>query len=647
MFNSYAIQTNSPQYRSQVQYIISLTIVRGRLFRDTEIFGQMDPFIRIIHKGNRYQTKVHDEAGKNPEWNETFNINLENFDDPFQLTCYDEDVLSDDFIGEASFRANQLCGEQANAIKREWHALVYKGQKSAEILIEGRLLLVGQGSPTYLNNVEQETTLNQKQFYTVNGGQYANMNIPRSDTKGITQVMRNETEVNADGGGLLMQKMRKSKMFNPGYASQLGTTGSQIMGVISAQTRNTPSVHFSTQPTKIDHKDEQEDNARLNLGELSNLKLKNKESSSSPPNKSPKEEDKGSIRIEIIEAKLTRDTETFGKMDPYVELTYDKDPKLSLKTKTINEGGKNVKWNETFTIALKSEEEGQITLKVMDEDIGYSDLVGEAVLEVAKLIESFSNQANKRNIPILYKDKKAGELTIDFRHIPPLPQEEDEEEEFGYQRYMSNQQNAHQQRSQEVDFESAAALNMLKGFRKGNFMEVIHEQAELGHKYSQSALSQPQTTHQNSPFQQLSGMGQYFKQFRNSQMIQNQLGQHLLHNFHEHQQAAQQAAQQQQQIEQQQLQQQMTRNKPSLSQSVTSLPQNAYYTQNRPTALRTHGSLVSQSMNFQQSPIVRGGYQSLFANSGFNSPQLRELRQQLPRSTDKNAELWSRVPDRF
>lgn len=159
----------------------------------------------------------------------------------------------------------------------------------------------------------------------------------------------------------------------------------------------------------------------MNLGELSNLKAKEKQASS---DHSPKKEpDFGTLILEIIEAKLTRDTETFGKMDPFAEVYYDIS-KSKFKTKTINDGGKNVKWNETFKIPLKSDSDGTLKLGVYDEDVGSADLVGEVSLTMSSLFSSFESQPSRRTLTLLYKDKKAGELTIDVKHEPPVEEPE-------------------------------------------------------------------------------------------------------------------------------------------------------------------------------------------------------------------------------
>ena len=53
---------------------LHITVVEGKLYRNTELFGNMDPFCRLEHRGKKYKTKVIDEGGKNPKWNETFEV---------------------------------------------------------------------------------------------------------------------------------------------------------------------------------------------------------------------------------------------------------------------------------------------------------------------------------------------------------------------------------------------------------------------------------------------------------------------------------------------------------------------------------------------------------------------------------------------
>ena len=79
----------------------------------------------------------------------------------------------------------------------------------------------------------------------------------------------------------------------------------------------------------------------------------------------------GNLRLEVIEARLTRDTEVFSKMDPYAEITTRQS---KFKTRTIQGGGKNPKWQQAFDVDVKYVGD-DIFIKVLDEDVTSSDLV--------------------------------------------------------------------------------------------------------------------------------------------------------------------------------------------------------------------------------------------------------------------------------
>jgi hypothetical protein len=38
---------------------LRMLVVEGKLYRDTETFGQMDPFLIIEHNNKKYKTSVH------------------------------------------------------------------------------------------------------------------------------------------------------------------------------------------------------------------------------------------------------------------------------------------------------------------------------------------------------------------------------------------------------------------------------------------------------------------------------------------------------------------------------------------------------------------------------------------------------------
>ena len=80
--------------------ILKLKIVEGKLTRNTELFGNMDPFVLIEYRKQKFKTKVIDEGGLNPKWNETFMIPIFSVEDLLTITCKDQDLIIDDFVGK-------------------------------------------------------------------------------------------------------------------------------------------------------------------------------------------------------------------------------------------------------------------------------------------------------------------------------------------------------------------------------------------------------------------------------------------------------------------------------------------------------------------------------------------------------------------
>ena len=88
---------------------LALTVVEARLTRDTEAFGKMDPYVKISTRQEMYKTTVKQGAGKTPAWNETFNLDVKYIGDDLTIEVFDEDVGSDDKIGESVIKLSALC----------------------------------------------------------------------------------------------------------------------------------------------------------------------------------------------------------------------------------------------------------------------------------------------------------------------------------------------------------------------------------------------------------------------------------------------------------------------------------------------------------------------------------------------------------
>jgi hypothetical protein len=55
---------------------LSLTLTKATLTRDTETFGKMDPYVGFEYNGVDYKTKVAEDMGKKPVWNEVCTVSF-------------------------------------------------------------------------------------------------------------------------------------------------------------------------------------------------------------------------------------------------------------------------------------------------------------------------------------------------------------------------------------------------------------------------------------------------------------------------------------------------------------------------------------------------------------------------------------------
>lgn len=88
---------------------------------------------------------------------------------------------------------------------------------------------------------------------------------------------------------------------------------------------------------------------------------------------------KGEYTIEMLDANLSRNTESLGKMDPYVICKINE---VQKKTKAHNEGGKKPKWNEKLVFPFVEKVPSLVFLEIFDKDIASDDLIGSGIISI-------------------------------------------------------------------------------------------------------------------------------------------------------------------------------------------------------------------------------------------------------------------------
>lgn len=119
---------------------------------------------------------------------------------------------------------------------------------------------------------------------------------------------------------------------------------------------------------------------------------------------------RGRLSLKVVQARLTRDTEIFGKMDPYCVI---KIGRVNTKTKTHKSGGKFPMWNSEFNIDIETDE--CLICEVWDADFFKSDdLVGTSQIDLRTALRG-SNETQDW-FELLYKGKKAGTIRLEMKY---------------------------------------------------------------------------------------------------------------------------------------------------------------------------------------------------------------------------------------
>ncbi len=128
------------------------------------------------------------------------------------------------------------------------------------------------------------------------------------------------------------------------------------------------------------------------------------------------------MHLQILEAKILEDHETFGEMDPFVKV---KVGKQEFKTKVAEDAGKNPKWqNEIFKIPY-NELEKEAFLELWEYDSGSSnDYLGSCQLNIA---EEFAAKSQEKKMTLnlrSFENNEVGQLLIEINVLSPKVDEE-------------------------------------------------------------------------------------------------------------------------------------------------------------------------------------------------------------------------------
>lgn len=112
------------------------------------------------------------------------------------------------------------------------------------------------------------------------------------------------------------------------------------------------------------------------------------------------------LLVNLVSAKLTRDTETFGNMDPYCKVSLGAQIKRS---QVRNSAGKTPAWHQILAFSRTMED--SIRIEVWDKDLVTDDLVGTAV---CSLEAAGPGQKATLELPLMYENQAAGTIIVEI-----------------------------------------------------------------------------------------------------------------------------------------------------------------------------------------------------------------------------------------
>mgnify|MGYP000936348528 CR=1 FL=1 len=91
--------------------MIHIEVIEATLTHDTEMFGKMDPFVKLTSGHLGLSTKVCQNGGKKPKWNQTLHVDPYYLDDEVKFTVFDQDLNKKDLVGFAKVLKTELMSE--------------------------------------------------------------------------------------------------------------------------------------------------------------------------------------------------------------------------------------------------------------------------------------------------------------------------------------------------------------------------------------------------------------------------------------------------------------------------------------------------------------------------------------------------------
>lgn len=82
-------------HNSQVVGTLKITVKEAHLTHDTELFGQMSPYVKFNHRDLQFKTSIQHGEGQTPKWKDqqSFDCPITQEDTEIKFRVKDKDLL--------------------------------------------------------------------------------------------------------------------------------------------------------------------------------------------------------------------------------------------------------------------------------------------------------------------------------------------------------------------------------------------------------------------------------------------------------------------------------------------------------------------------------------------------------------------------
>merc|ERR1712106_63521 len=301
---------------------IYIAVVKARNIEKKGNFGKADPYVKMT-LGNQKAKSATVKNNHNPEWNfeATFEID-ENTSEGVNIAVFDDDFGKDDSLGSKTLDIHSI--QEHKQMLNQWIPL--ENCKSGEVLFSAEFVPHGsvQKSKGIESSVKPEST--------------------KEVLKQIEPTVKDTVEVKVQDSTItkeIVEESETAKIPEKGFVSE------------------------SKEKTQVNVKDSNVTESLV----------------TSPTPKKPFEA--GQLLLTVFKARDIEKKDNFGKADPYVKITLDKQKAKSATVKNNH----NPEWNFKAAFDINESTTENITIAVFDDDFGKDDSLGNAIVDISKVQE--------------------------------------------------------------------------------------------------------------------------------------------------------------------------------------------------------------------------------------------------------------------